>query len=209
MPPKHRCPPPPAIRLAGTLAILAAVAGCGNEPSRPHPDFPALSEALHDNTPLPEPKTWKTIAEEWVQPGKATVISASRYTLKFPSKSVSETIRITVRELDEDEVDVEFGPEGTKFLSPVTLVIDYAGTSSDPLSEDYHGKPQAFFWYNPENEVWEEMPSVLDKNGRTITVLLEHFSRYAMYDPAKEGEWQWMSRAPVGSRNSEEVEDSK
>jgi len=202
-------------RPVGPIGILAAafslaIPGCAREaplapgdgaPLAPETAGPILADHDEDQE-NEEQENWKKVAEEWFFPGEPTEIKASRYELHLPADALAEKTRITIEELDPDLVDVEFGPDGTKFLAPVKLVIDYTGTSSDPDSPDYHGKPQGFFYHDPEKDVWEELKSWVDQNRKIITVQLEHFSRYGMYDPKKDAEWQWRSQGSIEGSSS-------
>ena len=125
---------------------------------------------------------WNTVADQVVEPGVTTLVTGSRYRLTFPADAVENTLHVSIKERDASIVDVELGPDGAKFESPVTLTIDYAGTANDPRAEKYHGKAPRVFWWNPVAGAWEAMVGVDDPKTWTYTVELRHFSRYAMGD---------------------------
>jgi hypothetical protein len=95
---------------------------------------------------------------------------------------------------DEKVADVEFGPDGLEFKEEVLLEIEYSGTASDPLAADYHGRPPALFYHNPATKAWEEVPTKVDLEQKRLVARLRHFSRYAMFEPTQEGEWQWTAQ---------------
>jgi DNA-binding beta-propeller fold protein YncE len=71
---------------------------------------------------------------------------------------------------------VEYGPEGTRFKTPVTLTIPYdpnmvamEGMSEDSLKVRY---------WDPKKGDWETMPSTVDKANHTVTAKTPHFSLY-------------------------------
>jgi hypothetical protein len=137
----------------------------------------------HDLPSDPE-ETWKDVASKDVEPGEATQVTGSRYVLTLDETSVSKRATITIKERSPDVVDVELGPDGMVFESPVLLEIDYAGTANDPDSPDHHGLRPAVFWFNPKAKTWHWVPGFDDEKRRVYSVWLDHFSRYAMWDGA-------------------------
>jgi len=67
-----------------------------------------------------------------------------------------------------------FGPEGTKFNKPANLTLPY---------EYYEGMAEDvvdIYYYNKEDKAWEILDKVAqDKENKTITVKIDHFSDYA------------------------------
>ena len=84
-------------------------------------------------------------------------------------------------------------PEGTAAAPGHTLVIDYAGTANDPKMPYFHGKPPTLFWLNEEKGEWVPQTGWDNPTEQTYTVLLYHFSRYAMSDGT--GGWEGPARA--------------
>jgi hypothetical protein len=175
---------------AAGLLGAGLLSGCGGEepPLRPAAEGTAAASVVPDKG---EPVLWTKIVGQWVAPGKTTVLRGSRYTLQFGPGSVAESTLVSISEHDEKIADVEFGPDGTQFKDDVLLEIDYSGTSSDPAALDFHGRMPALFYYDAARKVWEEIPAKVDPERKRITAFLRHFSRYSMYEPAQEGEWQW------------------
>lgn len=71
---------------------------------------------------------------------------------------------------------VEFGPEGTQFAQPVTLVLPYNADliAQEGLSED----TLKLHYWNKIRGDWEPLDSVVDKTARTVTAQSGHFSLY-------------------------------
>lgn len=131
-----------------------------------------------------EPLTWSEVAGDQVDAESGGTVTGSRYTLTFDKSSLKTSTWITIKERDSGVVDVELGPDGLKFESPVLLEINYAETANDPKSPDYNGLPPRVFWYNPDEKTWTAMPGTDDPEARVYRVWLKHFSRYAMGDGA-------------------------
>lgn len=111
-----------------------------------------------------------------------------------PKGALSADLEITVEKGDENEdkeqkeakrkekkvaavsEEVQYGPEGTTFSTPVTLTIPYdpALLASRGIKED---SLKVYYW-NPTLKDWEAMPSTLDKTAKTVSALTSHFSSY-------------------------------
>jgi hypothetical protein len=131
-----------------------------------------------------EPMIWSEVAGDEVDAESGGKVTGSRYTLTFDKYSLEASTWITIKERNPGVADVELGPDGLKFASPVLLEIDYASTANDPKAPDYNGLPPRLFWYNPDEKTWTAMPGTDDPEARVYRVWLKHFSRYAMGDGA-------------------------
>ena len=105
------------------------------------------------------------------------------------SRSVIAPIQATIQEYNSNVVDFQLGPHGTQFVVPVTVSIDYAGTSADPSSPSYSGGLPVLVWLNPSTGLWEVIAGTDDPLTRHYTVVLTHFSRYALSSSGGTGEW--------------------
>ncbi|MGH7731873.1 MAG: hypothetical protein ACRENJ_11560 [Candidatus Eiseniibacteriota bacterium] len=117
------------------------------------------------------------------------VVAGSRYRVTVPPLALSNTTTISVREYSPGVLDFELLPHGTQFRLPVTVSVDYAGTSLDPSSPDYDGGLPLLLWFNPSRGLWELVPGVNDPLAKKYTVLLTHFSRYAIGSTKGTAEW--------------------
>lgn len=72
--------------------------------------------------------------------------------------------------------EVQYGPEGTTFSAPVTLTLPYDANliASQGMRED---ELKVYYW-NPTLKDWQAMPSVVDKQNKTVSALTNHFSAY-------------------------------
>jgi hypothetical protein len=182
------------VRRLGWFAALAAMAlagaGCGvGTPNSPGAGVAAAKySAVPDATATPN---WYVVTQKWVEPGVPTTVSGSHYTVKFASGSLKAGTEITIREYDPNVVDFELLPHGTQFGTPVTVVVDYKGTSLDPFSPHWNGTIglPVLLWLNPATLEWELVPGINNPLTRTLTVRLSHFSRYAVGVQAGTGEW--------------------
>ncbi len=72
-----------------------------------------------------------------------------------------------------------FGPEGAAFDPAVLLTF----AIPEDVWKEYSGNDGRFTvrWYNPGNETWEDLPTDVDEEGRTISARISHFSTYALF----------------------------
>ncbi len=72
--------------------------------------------------------------------------------------------------------EVQYGPEGTIFNTPVTLTLPYdaAAIAAQGLKED---DLKVYYW-NATLQDWEAMPSAVDKQSKTVNAQTIHFSAY-------------------------------
>lgn len=70
---------------------------------------------------------------------------------------------------------VEYGPEGTVFNAPVTITLVYDPKALPPGAREDDLK--VHYW-NPVKSEWEEYPSTVDKELRTVSAKTMHFSLY-------------------------------
>ena len=132
---------------------------------------------------------WYTVASKMVKPLLGGVVAGSRYTVTLPPLSLSRATTISIREYSPNVLDFELLPHGTQFLVPVTVDVNYAGTSLDPASPDYQGGLPVLLWLNPSTGLWELVPGVNNPLTKKYTVLLTHFSRYAVGSNQGTAEW--------------------
>ncbi len=67
---------------------------------------------------------------------------------------------------------IEFGPEGTRFATPVTIELPY-----DPALTADETK-LAIHYFNPLTRAWEELPSEVDRARHVVKAKTDHFSIY-------------------------------
>jgi len=186
-----------ALSLAATLALTGVLVGCGRLPVT----APANTTSSAPKAPAPEPPSrltvgstslgtvldpvlnvvWKTICSAYVVKGTTATMNASHYTLQFATGSLPQSSTIIMQEYDSRVLDMQFGPHGTQFGTPVVLTINFSGTACDP-SVVTGNTPEPVLWYlNETTNTWEEIPGgVTDWKNRTFTVPLQHFSRYVL-----------------------------
>ncbi|PIR18615.1 MAG: hypothetical protein COV48_06545, partial [Elusimicrobia bacterium CG11_big_fil_rev_8_21_14_0_20_64_6] len=114
--------------------------------------------------------------------------------VQVPEGALSSNLEITVEKGDENQdkeqktakrqqlkitavsEEVQYGPEGTTFRSPVTLTLPYdaALIAAQGLKED---DLKVYYW-NPTLKDWQAMPSVVDKQNKIVNAQTNHFSAY-------------------------------
>jgi hypothetical protein len=186
----------------GAAALLAASWGCTRDAGLTAPEYPGFSASAAERNAV-EPQLldallgdslWKTVTSVLVLPGQIRTVSGSRYSVSFGLLSLASPILFTIQERDKGVLDVQFGPDGTQFLSPVTARFNYANSANDPVSANYCGCPPKVFYYNPGTDKWELVPGKDDPQNKVYTVQLQHFSRYAMTDGT--GGWESVPPKP-------------
>ena len=182
---------------ASALLTVAGLGCSGRGPTTP--DVGATSGQVSDPgiaTAGPEgaastfqsAPNWYTVASKSVKPLFGGVVAGSRYKVTLPPLSLSQTTTIAIREYSPNVIDFELLPHGTQFLLPVTVDVDYSGTSLDPASPDYQGGLPVLLWLNASTGLWELVPGVNNPLTKKYTVLLTHFSRYAV---SSQGTAEW------------------
>jgi hypothetical protein len=168
------------------LLVPVVLAGCGTQDSLVGPEaLPGIGSGLGNAAVTPEEMladgTWQVVASQKVQPGHETsVVQGSRYTVTFAKGAVQRATTITVMERDPDVVDVQLFPDDATFGAPVSLTVDYSGTSNDPSSSWYHGQKPRFARFDEGTGQWVAIPGSDDPVARTYSVNLTGFSRYAL-----------------------------
>jgi len=138
---------------------------------------------------LPAAPLWYTVASKSVTPLLGGVVAGSRYQVTVLPLALTQTTTISIREYSPNVLDFELLPHGTQFLLPVTVDVDYSGTSLDPASPDYVGGLPVLLWLNPWTGRWELVLGVNNPLTKKYTVLLTHFSRYAVGSNKGTAEW--------------------
>ena len=154
----------------------------GTKPPASPPQGSTTFQPLHtDGAPPPgSTGTWYLIASAWVDRNLDKTVGGGRYELHFLQGSLAQGAQITIKEWDSHVLDVEFGPHGIQFGTPVKLRVDYSGTNADPNIAMYDGSRPAFFGFNEQTGTWEEIPGYDDRSQLKYFVELRHFSRYAL-----------------------------
>ena len=179
---------PSTFALAAMAVAGLTVAGCStdNISTAPTSSFQSAGK----NTGSGSVSGWTVVASEKFNPGVDSVcppLTGSRYTLTFSQNALSNATTITISERDSKVVDVQLGPDGTKFGAPVTLTVNYAGTPNDPDSPYFTGFAPKVRRFEPSTNSWTDIPGVDDPATKTYVAQLTGFSRYAMTDGMQAG----------------------
>lgn len=136
---------------------------------------------------VPPPKADDHVARGVVDhEGGGRVARKDGAAVLIPPKALPEDLRVTVasrpREaearhgaaqgLTPASPAVEYGPEGTRFAQPVTLVIPYTPALA-AATQDL----KVAYW-NEKKREWEPLPSTVDPAKGTVSAQTTHFSLY-------------------------------
>lgn len=190
------------IQTALALLAVALITGCSRAPLTSPPEPSALQGADRDRSPapagliggtvdstlsnpLPRPIAgsllqWTVVTTTTVRAGADQTVNGGRYTLRFATGSLEQDEQITIQQYDPDVLDVQFGPHGTQFKTPVEVSIDFAGTAADPGLKRGHDVEPVLWYLDEKLNRWVIVPSVTDWEQKRLVVHLEHFSRYAV-----------------------------
>ncbi|HAG08851.1 MAG TPA: hypothetical protein DCK87_04710, partial [Desulfotomaculum sp.] len=119
--------------------------------------------------------------------GKVTG-AAGKACVEIPAGVLDKEVVITIKQVVLTEVTAppatlklasdiyEFGPAGTKFAKPVTITLQYdpaklAGAKEEML---------AVYYLDETTKTWVSLGGTVDKTKHTVTVEVDHFSKYAV-----------------------------
>jgi len=105
-------------------------------------------------------------------------VCLDRHTVIIPPGALKYDTEISISEPDPEYVLADFGPDGLRFSKPVQLTMRYGNLDLHEVSED----DLTIYWYNPRNKRWIDLNGQVDKNGQSVRVWTDHFSRYALSD---------------------------
>ena len=103
--------------------------------------------------------------------GGVMVVGAHR--LVIPPGALSAPVRITAEQVSGSVNSVRFSPEGLKFAKPAVLTLSYANCLLTPLSKQV-------VYTSEQLRILEVVKSLDLRLTRTVTGLINHFSRYAV-----------------------------
>ncbi len=121
-----------------------------------------------------------TIEGDYTKVGYGTV-SNIKVELDVMPCCIKEDVELSMT-LDDQCVDMEFGPHGTTFLVPILLNITALGLDLREVNEE----TLDLYYDNPETGQWEKVVNegieILKSSGylRVLNAELPHFSRYAV-----------------------------
>jgi len=164
-----------AAALIGLFAIGFVVSGCG--------DFDNPSSATNgvenirlfrDNRATLGP----AYVEKIIKAKDGGTLALNRYTIVIPPEALDCDTKISIAEPMRGYVLGNFQPDGIHFNKPVELsmtyrFLDLGGTAEDRLT---------IYWFNPETGTWFDLLARVDKETQTVTLEVDHYSRYALSD---------------------------
>jgi len=179
--------------LALSLAILLAVAGCSDLPTKPPTALEDGSSAIATGT---SEAPAEVLGLNLLGGGGSTttktktigilggVVSVGNFTVVFPPAALLTTATVTVSQPDlaHPVVNLSISPaSANRFLLPVLLVADVKPMNPSLLSIATIG------YYNPATGKWETVASTISVLNLTVTAQLWHFSTYRVQAGGKAG----------------------
>ncbi|HUP20299.1 MAG TPA: hypothetical protein VM778_10150 [Gemmatimonadota bacterium] len=168
----------PLRRVLIAVAVLG-IAGCenGDAPLQPTTTNPAL-KTVNGVTFVPL-RSGRSIAAagERVQGKSGTTISLDDATLVVKSGSLSvPNATITMDAVNDGYLTFQFGPNGLAFSPAATLTISAAKANLDGLDPGQLRIAGA----SDSVDDWQVVGGTYDPLTNTVTVAIDHFSRYAL-----------------------------
>jgi hypothetical protein len=113
---------------------------------------------------------------------------AGKAVVEVPAGALDKKVVITIKQVAPADVTAppatlklagdiyEFGPAGTQFKKPVKITLKYDPAKLGDVSEDN----LKVYLFNETTKTWEALGGVVDKVNHTLTVEVNHFSKYAV-----------------------------
>lgn len=122
---------------------------------------------------------------------KGGVLGDKEAVLIVPADAVNRSLRFTIREIRKDAYPeakgyrlasgvYDFGPEGIKFLKPVTIMIKMPVFPEDRLDK----LVSAF--YDEKEKTWKTLPGLIDAEEGVAFFRTEHFTKFAVVEKMEE-----------------------
>lgn len=162
-----------------TLAAVALTACQGtNAPVAPNTD-PALSHTLNgvQLISIAPGRTLAPAGDGTLVNSKdgATITSGDAQLTVLPG-SVPNGTKITMEPLNNGYIEFKFGPNGLQFSSPATLTISAAKANLPGIDRTLLKVAVA----SDTVDDWQVAGGTYDPDTDTVTVQIDHFSRYAL-----------------------------
>lgn len=103
-----------------------------------------------------------------------TVLGHSK--LVFEPNALPQDMTISITYRKEEYCEGIFEPHGTQFNEPVLVELSYRNADVS----DYDENELRIYYYNESTGLWELVGGTVDVANKTVSVYLEHFSRYAI-----------------------------
>lgn len=108
-----------------------------------------------------------------VTPGLGGRLQHSIFTLDVPEQAVKADTQFELIVEEGDGVKVSLFPEGLQFERPVTLTMDLSQIVG------FEGPDLTMYWWDPAAKEWVNIGGHWDRDARTLSIELWHFSDYS------------------------------
>ncbi|GAB6274600.1 MAG: hypothetical protein STSR0004_14630 [Peptococcaceae bacterium] len=168
----------PADAVLGTYRALVAGAGTAGEATFTVTAPSPSGGGGGGGTPAP-PSNKKDIGPTG---GEFSAFGAK---IEIPPGALEKTVTISIQKIDPAQVPpfsptfklmgeiYEFGPAGTKFNKPVTIILKYEPTKLEGVQED-----TLAIYYLDEQGNWVKLTSFVDKASKTVSAQVNRLSKY-------------------------------
>ncbi|MBI3553018.1 MAG: hypothetical protein HY077_10930, partial [Elusimicrobia bacterium] len=105
-----------------------------------------------------------------------TLVTVSSAVFHSQAEESAKTAQMAAKGLKGAGLAVEYGPEGTQFLAPATIILPY-----DPQLVAAYGMVEPdlkVHYWNPAAGDWQALDSTVDPIDHTVSALTTHFSLY-------------------------------
>ena len=164
-----------AAALIGLVGIGFVVSGCGEF------DVPSSATNGVENIRLfrdTRATLGPTCVEKVIKAKDGGTLTLNRHTIVIPPGALERDTRISISEPMPGYVLGDFGPDGIHFNKPVELSMTYQFIDLGGIQEDC----LTIYWFNPETGTWFDLLAHVDKETQTVTLEVDHYSRYALSD---------------------------
>lgn len=162
--------------LIGVFAIGFVAAGCGKLalPSSPRSGVKSIRFLRYPDNVL-----GCDCVEKMIKARKGGKLKLNKiYSLKIPKNALSGDTEISMCESWPGIVAVDLNPEGLEFNKPVEFKISYKGLDLGDMNEE----DLTIYFIDYETNMWIDTNAEVDTKKKTVTALIDHFSRYALSD---------------------------
>lgn len=168
----------PLALLAGLALLGLAACQGGNTPVGPDRAAPTTVEVngVHLVTVAPGRALVGAGDFTMVQSKKGATISSGDATLSIEPGSIPDNTKVTMEPLNDGYVEFKFGPSGLQFSPAAVLTISAAKANLDLASK---GRLKIAVAHDDQDD-WQIVGGTYDPATDTVTVPIEHFSRYAL-----------------------------
>jgi hypothetical protein len=116
--------------------------------------------------------------EAFVDPKDGGQVVLARHSVAIPPGALEDSTIISISVPDPLYVMADFGPDAVEFKKPVQISMSYRDLNLGSVKEEN----LTICWFDPSSGMWVDEQGKLDTVEKTVTIWVDHFSRYALSD---------------------------